>query len=150
MKMEIYRETSTSSTSSPSQLLLLILLLLFLLLSPSASQAGDSKLNENKENKQTLNAVERGIGITGFNSHWEALSSWAKLAWMNLRPPDSSGSGTGEKMKVASKKSFETSKDTVEKSAAAAAKAAEKAVGMTKEKIKKAVFNSKGNQGAEL
>ncbi|XP_028555102.1 uncharacterized protein LOC110112390 isoform X1 [Dendrobium catenatum] len=143
-------ETSTS-TSSPSQLLLLVLL--FLLLSPSPSQAGDSKLNENKENTQTLNAVERGIGITGFNSHWEALSSWAKLAWMNLRPPDSSGwrrSGTGEKMKVASKKSFETSKDTVEKSAAAAAKAAEKAVGMTKEKIKKVVFNSKGDQDAEL
>lgn len=90
-KMEFYREnaSATSSSSSPS----LLLFLLFLLLSPSPSQANDSKSTENKEQKKlTLNAVERGIGITGFHSRWEALTSWAKLASMNLRPPDSSES----------------------------------------------------------
>ncbi|XP_020598617.1 uncharacterized protein LOC110038186 [Phalaenopsis equestris] len=148
MKMEMRMEIWSSPSTWPSQLRFLIILLI-LLLSPSASQAGEYKSNE-KEEKLTLDAVERGIGFTRFNSHWEAFSSWAKLTWMTLRPPESSGkSGTGEKMKAASKKSFKTSKDTVEMSAAAAAKAAEKAVGMTKDKIKKAVFKSKGGGGQD-
>ncbi|XP_020275875.1 uncharacterized protein LOC109850305 [Asparagus officinalis] len=94
------------------------LFLLFLLLSPltlsSVVRGDDVKKEDNKQ--QDPSPVERAVGITGLNSRWDAIRTWAKLAWMNLRPPDlkfGQGSDTNV-MKEAATRSFETSKQTVE------------------------------------
>ncbi|KAK8971398.1 hypothetical protein KSP40_PGU016462 [Platanthera guangdongensis] len=141
--MGMYGSTSSSSPSSSSQLLHLIFAVVFLstaILSPAAHGIHEAETKEGE--RVTPNSVERAIGITGFNSHWEAFTAWLKLAWMNLRPPDSGyggkKKGAGEALKEASKRSFQASKETVERTAETAAKGAGKA----KEKLKRTVSDS--------
>lgn len=48
---------------------------------------GKQRGEEGKEQEPAL--VERAIGITGFTNRWDSIRNWFKLAWLNLRPPDS-------------------------------------------------------------
>lgn len=89
--------TSTSPTCSSS--LLLLLLLLSSLTSPSSVQGGhdggeEAKGNEMQQERaeqqqQGPQPVERAIGLTRSASRWDTIRTLAKLACMNLRPPDS-------------------------------------------------------------
>lgn len=95
--------TSTSPTCSSSLILLLLLLLLSSLTSPSSVQGGhdggeEAKGNEmrheraEQQQQQGPQPVERAIGLTRSASRWDTIRTWAKLACMNLRPPDSTSS----------------------------------------------------------
>ncbi|THU53159.1 hypothetical protein C4D60_Mb10t11460 [Musa balbisiana] len=158
--------TSTSPTCSSSLLLLLLLLLLSSLTSPSSVQGGhdggeEAKGNEMRQERaeqqqQGPQPVERAIGLTRSASRWDTIRTLAKLACMNLRPPDSTErygrgeSSAGEVVKEAASRSFETSKGAVEHAAESAAKVAEKAVHKTKEKAKRTVSKPSGKPDAEL
>ncbi|URE42616.1 hypothetical protein MUK42_15150 [Musa troglodytarum] len=156
--------TSTSPTCSSS---LLLLLLLSSLTSPSSVQGGhdggeEAKGNEMRQERaeqqkqQGPQPVERAIGLTRSASRWDTIRTWAKLACMNIRPPDSTDrygrgeSSAGEVVKEAASRSFETSKGVVEHAAESAAKAAEKAAHKTKEKAKRTVSKPGGKPDAEL
>ena len=148
--MEICRGKSSSSHVLLHLILLYLLIISHLTISPCE---GDESA-EDKE-KRAPDATERGIGTIGVGRRWEDIRAWAKLTWMNIRPWDSrlgqKASGASEKLKDVSKKSFEASKETVEQTAAAAAKAADEALGKTKEKLKRSVSTSDGEpQDAEL
>ncbi|XP_065028350.1 uncharacterized protein LOC135584205 [Musa acuminata AAA Group] len=157
--------TSTSPTCSSS--LLLLLLLLSSLTSPSSVQGGhdggeEAKGNEmrheraEQQQQQGPQPVERAIGLTRSASRWDTIRTWAKLACMNLRPPDSTErygrgeSSAWEVVKEAASRSFETSKGAVEHAAESAAKVAEKAAHKTKEKAKRTVSKPSGKPDAEL
>ncbi|PKA49075.1 hypothetical protein AXF42_Ash010759 [Apostasia shenzhenica] len=86
---------------SSSNFLMKLFLLIFLMISHSLllcalAQGIKTANNEEKiragekedrdEGKQRPNPAERGIGITGFNSHWEAFRTWIKLTSMNFCP----------------------------------------------------------------
>uniref|UniRef100_A0A6V7QQN6 Uncharacterized protein n=1 Tax=Ananas comosus var. bracteatus TaxID=296719 RepID=A0A6V7QQN6_ANACO len=96
--------------------------------------------------------AERAIGITGFMNRWDAVKTWAKLASMNFRPPESwRSTSSGEVVKDAAARSFESGKETVEQAAATAAQAAGEAMHKTKEKVKRTVSASAGQEpDAEL
>ncbi|XP_039126234.1 uncharacterized protein LOC120262222 [Dioscorea cayenensis subsp. rotundata] len=102
---------------------------------------GKQRGEEGKEQEPAL--VERAIGITGFTNRWDSIRNWFKLAWLNLRPPDSgrsmSGSSASDVMKEAATRSFETSKGAMEQAASSAANLAGEAVEKTKEKVKRTV-----------
>ncbi|KAM0936143.1 hypothetical protein DsansV1_C27g0200391 [Dioscorea sansibarensis] len=154
-----------------------ILLLLFLLITPSLilfrvqgenrngnkDSDGNNKecsgktRGDQEEQEQDPALVERAIGITGFTSRWDSIWNWVKLAWLNLRPPDSgsmSGSSASDVMKEAATRSFETSKEAMEQAASSAANLAGEAVEKTKEKVKRAVSMphaaDRGQADAEL
>ncbi|RWW87337.1 hypothetical protein BHE74_00003835 [Ensete ventricosum] len=90
--------TSTSSTCSSS--LLLFLLLLSPLTSPSSVQRGHddgekakgNEMRQERAEQQRPQPVERAIGLTRSASRWDTIRTWAKVACMNLRPPDSTSS----------------------------------------------------------
>ncbi|KAG0467002.1 hypothetical protein HPP92_018582 [Vanilla planifolia] len=137
-----------SSTSLLTNILLLISLLMIHVLITSPAQAN------HVENQHNPAPAERGIGATAVSNRWEAFLAWLKLTWMNLRPPPppgygKMGSGAGEKVKEASKRSFQEGKETIEAAAGAAATAAERMVVRAKEKLKN-VHSSDGNPDAEL
>ncbi|RZS15469.1 hypothetical protein BHM03_00047308 [Ensete ventricosum] len=152
--------TSTSSTCSSS--LLLFLLLLSPLTSPSSVQRGHddgekakgNEMRQERAEQQRPQPVERAIGLTRSASRWDTIRTWAKVACMNLRPPDStygrSESSPGEVVKEAASRSFATSKGAVEHAAESVAKVAEKAAHKTKEKAKKTVSKPGGKPDAEL
>ncbi|XP_020104371.1 uncharacterized protein LOC109721263 isoform X2 [Ananas comosus] len=104
------------------------------------------------EAKQQPDPAERAIGITGFMNRWDAVKAWAKLASMNFRPPESwRGTSSGEVVKDAAARSFESGKETVEQAAASAAHAAGETMHKTKEKVKRTVSASAGQElDAEL
>lgn len=54
-------------------------------------ESGDGRVDQDQlvEKKQEPDPAERAIGITGLTSRWDSIKTWAKLAWMNLRPPES-------------------------------------------------------------
>ncbi|WOL02709.1 hypothetical protein Cni_G11428 [Canna indica] len=138
-------------TSSSSSSLLLLILLLSLTFSPPVR--GDEEVDavKNSEGQQRAakqqqepQPVERAIGMGGFSNRWDAIRTWAKLAWMSLRPPDlTKGYGRSESsagvVKEAASRSMEESKETLEQTAKSAAEALHE----TKEKAKTATASSK-------
>ncbi|KAK1289193.1 hypothetical protein QJS10_CPB18g01327 [Acorus calamus] len=91
-----------------------------------------------------------GVSVTSGAGPWEAVRSWVKLALMNSRPSDSEhdevASTTGQVVKDAAMKSFETSKETAESVVKSAAKAATGVAHETKEKVKRTVGTSGGEE----
>ncbi|CAL9190201.1 uncharacterized protein LOC103987476 [Musa acuminata AAA Group] len=141
---------------------LVLLLLLLLLISPRQTfpspvqGAGYGGGEGGQQQQQGPQPAERAIGLTGFANLWDAVRTWANLAWMNLRPPDSmknngrSESSAGEVVKEAASRSFETSKEAVGQAAESAAKTAEDAVRKSKEKVKRTASVAGGEPDAEL
>lgn len=131
----------TRRRSHRHSLFILSIFLLFLFLRPVTGDADNNgKKESKKEDMREASLVERAIGITGLNSRWDTIRTWAKLAWMNIRPPDSKygqGSDSSNVVKEAAVRSFETSKEAVQQSAASAAMAAGEAVEKTTEKLRR-------------
>ncbi|KAJ0988582.1 hypothetical protein J5N97_006938 [Dioscorea zingiberensis] len=133
----------------------LLLLLLFLFITSSLilfrDVEGETKEVQDEQHEPVL--VERAIGITGLTTRWDAIRTWAKLAWLNLMPPDSGrsisggGASTSDVMKEAATRSFETSKEAMEQAASSAATLAGEAVEKTKEKVKSTVSMPRDGQG---
>ncbi|KAI3953375.1 hypothetical protein MKX01_042353 [Papaver californicum] len=108
-------------------------------------------VNADDQPKQNPNAVERGIGIT--STPWNTVKSWLKLAFINFKPPDSQSlpnkeaSNSGELMKDAVSKSFETSTGAAKQTA----KAVGDAIHTTAQKVmKKSGMSSSSTEDDEL
>ncbi|XP_008811575.1 uncharacterized protein LOC103722703 [Phoenix dactylifera] len=159
------RPPATPSYSLSSILLLLSLSFLVLsplILSPVRGDhhgdgdrgSGDGRVDKELGEKQEPDPAERAIGMTALTSRWDAIRTWAKLAWMNFRPPESwyrrRDSSAGEVVKEAATRSFEKSKETVAHTAESAAKVAGEAMHKTKEKVKRTVSRPEGDPDAEL
>ncbi|XP_073109373.1 uncharacterized protein [Elaeis guineensis] len=159
--VEARRSTTPATTPSYRRSSLLLLSLSLLVLSPlilspvRGDDFGDRDGRVDKElaeENQGPDPAERAIGITGLTSRWDAIKTWAKLGWMNFRPPESwrDHSSAGEVMREAATRSFDTGKETVVHTAESAAKVAEEAMHKTKEMVKRTVSRSEGNPDAEL
>ena len=84
------KKTFVTACSSSLVLLLLLLLISPRLTFPSPVQgAGHGGGEGGQQQQQGPQPAERAIGLTGFANLWDAVRTWANLAWMNLRPPDS-------------------------------------------------------------
>ncbi|MQM17071.1 hypothetical protein Taro_050039 [Colocasia esculenta] len=139
------RRGGGSPTTLPCLFLLLSVVVPTLLL---PAVAGGSE-EEGATGHDAPNAAERAMGVFAPGGPWERILSWAKLTFLNLRPPDSGSRERTGKVMEAAVRSLEAGKATAEGAAKTAAQVTEATVEKTKKKVKRTLSSDSGGD-AEL